>query len=382
MYERSTASSMPNCAEALRPPTSLFGGCLPCPRAPKNSSTLAVTAADSSCLRCLLESGQPFLIGRPGMGAPEEVSCQIATGTVYHASFKGHSENATAIASAFFASERATLKTLNGVLTASEEDARMYARCYWAAVNASDLIVRIGGGIDMPLRKPLDVCSRSGAKHFHKTDVLLARSGHFPSRVFQGYFALNPWMLVADRLVSHQAPGADSESHTHLLSAAFAWVHALRGKTVAIVHPFHTSIPSQLAKGGAALWGPYARYVMPHGIRFKVVAAPQNLAKSRESANWHAAFDTLVARTDAAMPFDLAVIACGGLGMPLGAHLRATNRSAMYNGGDLQMWFGVYGRRWDRDVGRLNVSFAHNWVRPLANETPLGAGAVEGGTYW
>ena len=43
---------------------------------------------------------------------------------------------------------------------------------------------------------------------------------------------------------------------------------------------------------------------------------------------------------DAAMPFDVALIACGGLGMPLGAHLRATNRSAMYNGGDLQLWFG------------------------------------------
>ena len=51
--------------------------------------------------------------------------------------------------------ERATLKTLNGVLTSSDADARVYARCYWASVNASDLIVRIGGGAYMPLRQPL-----------------------------------------------------------------------------------------------------------------------------------------------------------------------------------------------------------------------------------
>jgi hypothetical protein len=318
------------------------------------------------------------------MGAPEEISCAVATGSAY-ATSKGVVNYSAS--GAFFTRERAQLKTLNGVQTVSEADARTFARCYIAAINASDLLVRIGGAIHMPLRKPLDVCSKPGSKHFHKTDVLLARSGHFPSRVFQGYYALNPWMLVADgqhpkidHLSSHEAVAADAQSHAHLLSEAFAWIRALRGKSVAIVHPFHTSIPSQLAKGGAALWGPYAHYVMPHGIHFKMVAAPQNLARSHESADWHAAFDTLVARTDAARPFDLAVIACGGLGMLLGAYLRATNRSAMYNGGDLQIWFGVYGRRWG-GVSRLNLS-TDNWVRPLANETPLGAGAVEGGTYW
>ena len=74
--------------------------------------------------------------------------------------------------------------------------------------------------------------------------------------------------------------------------------------------------------------------------------------------------------------------ACGGLGMPLGAYLRATNRSSMYNGGDLQMLFGIYGRRW-WGLGALNLSFVHeSWVRPTAAETPAGASAVEGGTYW
>ena len=120
---------------------------------------------------------------------------------------------------------------------------------------------------------------------------------------------------------------------------------------------------------------------MPEGIRFKMVAAPQNLAKAHESTDWHDALSTLIQRVDAARPFDLAMIACGGLGMPLGAYLRATNASAMYNGGDLQMWFGVYGKRWF-GLGKMNLSFVGAWTRPSARETPAGATAVEGGTYW
>ena len=60
----------------------------------------------------------------------------------------------------------------------------------------------------------------------------------------------------------------------------------------------------------------------------------------------------------------------------------ATNRSAIYHGADLQLWFGIYGRRWAA-LGKMNLSFSmEHWVRPTAAETPTGANIVEGGTYW
>lgn len=150
------------------------------------------------------------------------------------------------------------------------------------------------------------------------------------------------------------------------------------------MHPFNQTIPTQLAKGGRAIWGRYARHVMPEGIRFKYATAPQNIAKARESADWQDALDTLIDRVDAAGEFDLAMISCGGLGMLLGAHLRATNRSSMYHGGDLQIWFGIYGKRWAgiSKMHHRNHSFYSNWLRPARSEVPEGAGAVEGGTYW
>ena len=41
----------------------------------------------------------------------------------------------------------------------------------------------------------------------------------------------------------------------------------------------------------------------------------------------------------------------------------------------------VYGKRW-WGLGKMNLTFVENWVRPSAAETPAGASAVEGGTYW
>ena len=420
---------------------------------------LAVAAADASCIRCLIESGESFFVGRPGMGAPEDSACAVATRrTPWNDSEVNWAH--------FWSKERFVLKSLNGVLTTSNEDARNYARCYAAAINMSDLIVRIGGGPYMPLRKPLTVCSKPGSKHFHKSDILLSQSGHFPQRVIAQY-ALSPWMIVADaqhpskhlvgsgldqhvlasassqqqrlqsssrsnnasslddavgggggseaehadsisngegegageisevREVENDGERATGHGHSHdqlqasgseeqrLLAMATSWLYALRGKTVLVVHPFNRSISSQLSKGGRALWGPYAHRVMPAGIRFKVVAAPQNLARATESRNWQEALDTLVERVDAAGAFDLALLSCGGLGMLLGAHLRATNRSSMYVGADLQILFGIYGRRWGAGLAQLNLSFVRQaWVRPAPSEVPAGSTAVEGGTYW
>lgn len=188
--------------------------------------------------------------------------------------------------------------------------------------------------------------------------------------------------------------------------------HPWPPQTVLVVHPFNASIASQLAKGGRALWGELlAPYVLPDGIRWKVVAPPQNLASARDpaAAGWREALDVLIRRVDEAGHFDLAAISCGGIGQLLGAHLRRTNRSSMYHGGALQMWFGVIGRRWDplvrglrnTSVGRgagwppstsprnrsRNGPSSHSgapgaWVRPAAAEVPAGASRVEKGTYW
>ena len=162
---------MYSCRRHYEPTPLDFGGCLPCPRVPPVPGgepwtllrELRVAAASSECVHCLLLSRQPFLVGRPGMGAPEEVGCALAT---------GHAENDYHNRTSFWSEMRRTLKTLNGVLTKGPADTLEYARCYFASINASDIIVRLGGGSYMPLRKPLTLCARPGSKHHQKADIM------------------------------------------------------------------------------------------------------------------------------------------------------------------------------------------------------------------
>ena len=281
------------CAERATPTQFSYGGCLPCPRYElKVNETelmkdLQVAAYSGECVECLLRSGQPFFVGRPGMGAPEEVACAMITAKGSPAGF-GRTDTER---SRFWTEQRKTLKVLNGIQTKTTEDAMVYARCYAASVNLSDVVVRIGGGPYMPLRRPTNICAGPGRHHHQKTDVMLNQSGHFPERVL-GDRGLNPWMLVAQQGLKM------NESHDEFLPRAFAWTRALQGRwgprsacrvppheadshcaypsshagrTVLVVHPFNNSIVSQLRRGSRALWGRWAEMVMPPGIHFKVV---------------------------------------------------------------------------------------------------------------
>ena len=364
-------SLLPPCA--VTPEPTSVGGCLPCqtPRSP---------AHDSKCLRCLIRSKHAFFVGRPGMGGPEDAACFESIG--------GKVSNASSLWNHI----RSVLASLNGIKTSSIDEAKQYARCYAAAINATDLIVRLGDNMPV-LRTPLNACSKPGRQHFHKTDVLLSRAGHlFPERILSGS-VLNPWERAASQVPTLNASGleavAGSELTAELLAqnntqGDFEWIAALRGKTVLVVHPFTSTISAQLGRGNVALWGGLAQKMMPSSIRFKLARAPQNIGTLREQPTWPAAFAELVRRVDEQGQFDLAVISCGGLGMLLGAHLKATNRSSMYMGGALQLWFGIIGKRWASSyMSKTNT----NWTRPLIEDVPktffrAHAKSGDGSAYW
>jgi len=337
-------------------------GCLPCPQ--------GSLRADSDCLSCLLHRGSPFLVGRPSMGSEVLAACLAA---VYR---KSHPTDVARLTSMM---PRKELQTNAGIRTNSTADAIQYGLAYARAVNASDLVARYGA-IDLfnvsngiPLRGPSDLCSKHS--HFQVADALLAHSGHYPLRIVSPH-ALSPY-AVGEVLDASESGDRN----------AFGWLRSLRGKTVLVVHPFVTSISRQLQTGAAAIWGPaLGGRVMPDGIRWKLVRPPVNLGASAEHGSWRLALRDLIEMVDAAGEFDVALMACGGLGMLLGAHLRATDRSSIYVGGNLQIWFGIMGRRWAKDGVLTRIYRAANgsWVRPNATsgEVPLHARSVEGSAYW
>ena len=58
-------------------------------------------------------------------------------------------------------------------------------------------------------------------------------------------------------------------------------------------------------------------------------------------------------------------------------------KSAIYVGGVLQMYFGVYGERWLRERKEVMKMYKNkHWSRPKELEKPKGFEQVEGSAYW
>ena len=151
------------------------------------------------------------------------------------------------------------------------------------------------------------------------------------------------------------------------------WTKALAGKRVLVVHPFSQSIEAQYPKRRELFDDPD---FLPD-FQLSVVQAVQSLGKpSPDFRTW---FDALDHMTEQCLSsdFDVALIACGAYGLPLGARLKREGKVAIVLGGALQLLFGIKGQRWDSS-GLYN----EHWVRPLLEETPSDAKRVEGGAYW
>ena len=161
-----------------------------------------------------------------------------------------------------------------------------FGRCYAAAVNASDLMVRWGARSVPNLRegthgragvKGIQKGGRCGGRWtdtFLKSDILLAQSGHWPHRCF------------ADEVV--QEP--------YRLDLNVTWLRALANRTVLLVHPFNASIRAQLARGPRAIWGNWSDTLFPPSMKLKIVVPPVSFAGQDEFKDWRSALVALIKR--------------------------------------------------------------------------------------
>jgi len=154
----------------------------------------------------------------------------------------------------------------------------------------------------------------------------------------------------------------------HYLSAP--WTHELRGLRLLIVSPFVDMIQTQPPA--------YTTELFPE-CSFVYLKPPQTHG-SEESREWSVEFADLCAAVDA-VEFDVALCSCGGYGNPLCGYIFSRGRSAIYVGGVLQMFFGIYGGRWikeRKDVLTMHIS--RDWKRPTVK--PAGHNAIESSCYW
>ena len=156
------------------------------------------------------------------------------------------------------------------------------------------------------------------------------------------------------------------------------WTQSLKGKRLLIVSPFKKSFEEKLP----VLKEIYGVDLFPD-CSFIFIKPPQTQGDC-ESKEFDKELDDFIHEVEKIKDdFDIALCSCGGYGNLVCSKIYDMNKSAIYVGGVLQMYFGVYGSRWMRERGAILRLFMNkHWSRPKEEEQPDGFKKVEGSCYW
>lgn len=155
------------------------------------------------------------------------------------------------------------------------------------------------------------------------------------------------------------------------------WTEHLKGKKILIINPFKETIDKQLLVKDK-IWE--NKNILPDAeyITYKSI---QSIGGQGPDKDWYESYNKMC-EDISNIDFDVALLGCGSYGLPLCDYIKnKLNKSAVYIGGGLQLYFGIRGKRWE---GSSDITKFYNeyWVRPNTEETPVTSTMVEGGCYW
>ena len=153
---------------------------------------------------------------------------------------------------------------------------------------------------------------------------------------------------------------------------ANSWMSAMKGKRVLIVHPFVTTIQSQIKHLSTLFPFPWFENCM-----FVFAKPPVTLAGNHQDKDWNVHYDEFI--KELPEDYDIALVAAGGYGMLIADYIFKAKKQVIYIGGALQLFFGIIGKRWF-DNKEILALMNDSWVRP--KERPNNFKKVENGCYW
>lgn len=164
------------------------------------------------------------------------------------------------------------------------------------------------------------------------------------------------------------------------IHSSLPFTYALKDTTVLVIHPFTQTIQSQYAHRDQLFEN---KKVLP-SFELKTLKAVQTSGDAIDTRfqDWFEALDWMseeVSKTD----FDIALLGCGAYGFPLAARIKNMGKIAIHFGGNLQLLFGIKGRRWEIEQPQVGKElFNPSWVYPNQEEKIEGSSKIEGGCYW
>ena len=168
------------------------------------------------------------------------------------------------------------------------------------------------------------------------------------------------------------------------------WTHYLYGKKVLIINPFIDSMKKQLTKNFQIFKDPNKKIFLDNQ-EFIFYKSYQTSAGNHIHNDWLETFTLMcndIKKLDDEFHFDIALLGCGGYGLPLCNFIKMElNKSAIYIGGGLQLLFGIMGQRWEnrddwKKIMKDNDNPNNQFIRPSGDEIINNKNAIENGCYW
>ncbi len=316
-------------------------------------------------IACLLSSNSSFLITRVGLGDETTLgycytmhkdlsSCTIAQNKKYQIDSSAPSNSGVYGKPNWL---------INGF-------GKLYAKAIWSA----NIHARFN---HLEVTTPAlsrNTRRKGGCNHFCEQDELL-HAGGFQMNQYAKF--LDPKTCASPSLIHHRA----LEPWMYAYPKSASWTTMLAHRRVLLVSPFPKTIQMQFARCDK-VWGKDAIYLCPQGMEITIVKSPYTFASNRSIPWKQHLYD--MQRRIYSENFHVAFLSCGGFGLPLAHFIKKNmNKSAIYIGGGMQLWFGILGGRWLKNP-YISPYINQYWIRPIASETPERriANAIEASTYW
>lgn len=158
------------------------------------------------------------------------------------------------------------------------------------------------------------------------------------------------------------------------------WHSALADKNVLIISPFDTTIEEQYKKRTLLHKNP--DYLPAFNLMTLQSIWWYSGGRDVRFQSWFEVYDYLYEES-MKRDFDIALVSCSSFSTPLVSRFKRAGKQAIQIGGDLQVMFGIKGKRWDNrsDLDLYN----EHWVR-LEEKSAYGNVDVldntKGGAYW
>ena len=150
-----------------------------------------------------------------------------------------------------------------------------------------------------------------------------------------------------------------------------------------IVNPFVGSFEKQI-NNNFKLFNKSNKHIFLEGQEFVFYKSYNSLAGNRPHKNWLETY-LVMCRDIKDLDFDIALLSCGGYGLPLCDFIKTKlGKSAIYIGGVLQIYFGVIGRRWEEEEYWKNKIRDEDiqFIKPNEGEKIINFNKIENGCYW